>query len=166
MTAGPRRFPVAPLAACVLGLVVCPFAYFAVGALSDLRAPYRYVMVPAFLLASGALLVRYLAKPTEQPGRRLRLLVIEVASWIAIAIFLFIVSGLRLMTGVERVGAACAAFMLASALCLPVVLIRRTALEQRLARLPTAALVTALLAILATSSAAVIAYLTTPPRFI
>jgi hypothetical protein len=122
-------------------------------------------MLPPFLLGGGFLLWRYLSRPPDPPVRRIPLLLIEGASWMAVGAFLFFVSGISLMTAFERVGAVCTAFLVASALCLPLVLRRRTTLERRLHRLPGAVTITLLLAVLATSSVAV-CYLRAPPAFI
>ncbi len=165
-----RRLLTAALAACVLGLALCPLPYIAAGALFRFPPLFSLVMLPPWLLGSGLLLGRYLRKPTEPPPTagtpRAVLFLGEGASWIAIATFAYFLSGFTLMTAAERVGAACTAFLLTSAVCLPLALARRTALEQRLAALPSTAAAVLLLLILAASGAAAVNHLLTPPAFI
>jgi hypothetical protein len=127
---------------------------------------FSVVTLPPFLLACGFLLSRYLSAPPDPPVRRAALLMLEGASWILIGVFLFLVSGINLATPLERAGAACTAFLVASFGCLPVALLRRTSLEQRLGRLPRAAGVTLLLSILVASIALTVVYLKTPAAFI
>jgi hypothetical protein len=161
-----EHLPAAALTACVLGLLSSPIVYVATGALSDLSPVFSFVMLPPFLLAAGFLLSRYLAGSAEPSGRRGVLALLEVAAWLAVAMFLFFVSGVHLMRGLERVGAACAASIGAAIVWLPVAVLRRTALERRLARLSKAAAITALLLFVGAAGAAAIAYLVTPPAFI
>jgi len=156
----------AALAACILGLVLCPFLFIAVGALSGFSDAFSFVMLPPFLLGSGFLLARFLSKPSDRAMRSVLLLAIEGVSWVAVGTFLYFVSGFNLMSGLERSGAACTSFLVASAASLPIVLLRRTALERRLAPLPSAVTVTLLLLILVVSGLATIAYLVAPPAFI
>jgi hypothetical protein len=160
------RFAVAALAACLLGLALCPVGFIAMGALSQFPPLFSAVMLPPFLLGCCFLLWRYLSRPAEPPTRRIALLLAEVPSWIAVAVFLFFVSGFTLLTTFERLGIVSTAFLAASVVCLPVVLLRRTALERRLADLPGALVLAVLLLLLAGASAATVAYLRTPPAFI
>ena len=57
-------------------------------------------------------------------------------------------------------------FLTASLCCLPLVWVRATALEERLARLPQVVIVSALGVVLLLSGMMLVAYLTTPARFI
>lgn len=170
MNMSARRLLIAALAACILGLALCPVPYVAVGALFRFPPLFSLVMVPPWLLGSGWLLWRYLRKPTASPAARTPRAVLvfglEGASWIAIATFAYFISGFTLMTSAERVGAACTAFLLTAAGCLPLALARRTALERRLAALSSTAAALLLLLILAASGAVAAAYLLTPPAFI
>jgi hypothetical protein len=159
-------FAVRVLAACTLGLLVCPFVFLAIGALSHFPAMFSIVMLPTFLVGCGFLLFRYLAKPREAPARRPALVVLESLSWMSVGVFLFFVSGINLPTTFERVGAACTAFLVGSAICFPVVVLRRTALERRLGYLRPAAALAILLLILGGSVVIAVAYLRTPAAFI
>lgn len=172
MNLSARRLLTAALAACVLGLALCPLPYIAVGALFRFPPLFSLVMLPPWLLGSGLLLWRYLRKPTEPPAptagtrRAVLIFALEGASWIAIATFAYFISGFTLMTSAERVGAACTAFLFTGAGCLPLALARRTALERRLAALPSAAAAILLLLLLVATGAAAAAYLLAPPAFI
>jgi hypothetical protein len=166
MRIGIQRLPFVALTACVLGLLVCPLVYVATGALSRFSPAFSFVMLPPFLLGAAFILTRYLAGPAERSGRRVSLLVVEGAGWIAVAAFLFFVSGVNLMRGFERLGAACTMFLAAAVVWLPVVALRRTALERRLTKLPRAPAITVLLLVVGLASAAAIMYLATPPAFI
>ena len=152
--------------ACLLGLVVCPYGFIAVGALSSYPALFSVVMLPPFLLGSGFLLWRYLSRPSPAPGRRRFLLVFEGLSWLAVGVFLFFISNFTLLTDLERFGAVCTDFLAASALFLAVVLLRSTALEQRLGRLPRAVVLIFLILLLVAAVPASVRYLVTPPKFL
>lgn len=171
MNMNARRLLTAALAACVLGLALCPLPYIAVGALLRFHPMFSLVMLPPWLLASGLLLGRYLRKPIEPPptagtSRALLFRGLEGASWIAIATFAYFLSGFTLMTSAERVGAACTAFLLTAAGCLPLSLMRRTDLERRLAALSSTAAAVLLLLLLSVSGVAAVTFLLTPPAFI
>lgn len=160
-----NNFPATALAACMLGLVVCPFLYIATGALFNFPPAFSLLMLPPLLVGSGFLLWRFLSKPTER-AMSILLLVIEGFSWIAIVAFLILTSRFNLLTGFERFGLFCTFFLLASVCCLPLVLMRQTALEQRLTQLPNGVSISALLVILVLSGLAMIAYLLSTPVFI
>lgn len=163
----PRKdnFPATALAACVLGLVICPYLYIAIGALSNFKLAFSLLVLPLFLAGSGFLLWRFLSRPTDRAMNTL-LLVIEGIGWIAVVAFLFLISGINLQIGFERFGASSTLFLLASVCCLPLVLMRKTALEQRLTQLPNGVTISALLVILASSGLTMIAYLLSTPTFI
>ena len=159
------NFPAAALAAFILGLVVCPFVYIAVGAPFTFKPAFSLLMLPPVLVGSGFLLWRFLSKPTEH-ARNIPFLIIEGISWIAIVTFIILTSRFNLLTGLERFGLFCTFFLLASVSCLPLVLMRNTALEQRLRQLPKGVSLSALLIILALSGLAMIGYLLSTPAFI
>jgi hypothetical protein len=160
------RFPAAALAACVLGLVICPFLYIAVGALSGFSPAFSVVMLPPLLLGSGFLLWRFLSKPTDRATISVPLLLMEGLSWVAIVAFLFLVSGFNLLRGLERFGVGSGFFLVGSVGGVLIVLLRRPALEQRLTRLPKGVAIAALVSLLALAGFAAIATLMTPPAFI
>jgi len=164
--AGTGRLPAVALAALVLGLLVCPFLFIAMGALFRFPPLLSLVALPPLLLGSGFLLRRYLARPTEAAARGAALLVVEGLSWAVVGVFLFLVSGINIMTRFERLGTVCTSFLAASAVSLPLVLVRRTALERRLARLPGAVAAVASALILLAAGLVMIAFLRAPPAFI
>jgi hypothetical protein len=153
------------LTACILGLVTCPFPYIAVGALSRFPPAFSVIVLPPFLVGSGFLLWRYLAQPPIAASG-IPLLVAEILSWGAAAVFLFYISGFTLLETVHRVGLASLLFLLTSLLCLPLVIWRETALEARIGRLPRAMSLVALVIVLAAAGIAIAAYFLIPPHLI
>lgn len=153
--------------------MLCPFGYIAIGALSGFDPAFALTALPPLLAASAYLLTRYLSAPREAPTARRSLPVAaiagwlaEAASWLVILGFLTVISGFTLLTRFERLGLSSTFFLAATLLCLPVALLRRTALEQRLSRLPDGAARLAPLAILLGAAALAISYLVRDPRFI
>lgn len=159
------NLPAAGLAACVLGLVLCPFGYVAIGALAGFAPAFAWVTLPPLLLSSGYLLFRFLSPPKENASSSLHRIA-EVSSWIVIVAFIAIVSGFTLQTKFERVGFSLTIFLVTSLLCLPVVLMRKTALQQRLARLPNGVVKSVLIAVVLISAATATAHLLGAPAFI
>jgi drug/metabolite transporter (DMT)-like permease len=153
------------LTACVLGLAVCPVVYIAIGALSRFPPRFSLVMLPPYVLGGGYLLWRYLSRPSE-PRRQLPLALVEAVSWLPVGVLLYFISGFALMTSIERIGAASAAFLVSSGACLPIVLARPASLERRLARLPRPVLVAVTFLVLMASGLAAMFYLKRPARFI
>lgn len=158
-----RRLPVLGLAACVLGLALSPLPFIAVGALSHFAPLFGAVALPAVLAAGGFLLWRYLAAPADRTARARLLAAGEVLSWTVVAAFLLLVTRYNLMGTFERVGAACTAFLVASALSLPVVAARPGALERRLDALPRGGVLAVLLMTILAAALVVALYLRTPP---
>src|SRR5687767_4776981 len=152
------NLPAAGLAACMLGLVLCPFVYVAIGALAGFAPAFSWVALPPLLLSSGYLLYRFLGKPKESSSSRLHLIV-EVLSWILIVSFVAVVSGFTLQTAFERVGLSLTIFLLASLFCLPAAVMRRTALQQRLMRVPNGVVKSVLLVIVSVSLVTATLYL-------
>jgi len=164
VSAGLKRVPAAALAACALSLAICPIGFIATGTLGMYPPAFGYLMVPPFVLGCGYLLVRYLARPGAP--RRLPLLLLELPSWIAVLALLFFLSNYSLVTSFERAGGVCVAFLAALALCLPVALLRRTALEERLGRIPIGVAMAVVLLVIATTAVVAVVHLTTPDRFL
>jgi len=159
------NFTVTGLAACILGLVICPFLYIAIGALFSFSPAFSLLMLPPLLVGSSFLLWRFLSGPTDQATSTM-FIVTEGISWIAIVAFVILISRFKLLTAFERFGLFCTFFMLASICCLPLVLIRETALEQRLTQLPNGLSISALLIILMLSGFVIIIYFLSTPVFI
>ncbi len=160
-----RSFAVVALSACIVGLVVSPFPFVIIGA-SDFRPVFYVVEVLPFVLCSLFLFWRYLSKPADVAIWRIPGFVVESAAWIVIAQFLFLVSRINLLVGAERWGAVAESFLAASAISLPIILKRRTALERRLVAQRKGVVIAALLSILVAAAVAVIVDLVTPTRFI
>ena len=159
------NLPVAGLTACVLGLVLCPFAYVAIGALAAFAPAFSWIALPPLLLSNVYLLYRFLAKPNESSSGRLHLIA-EVLSWIMIAAFVAVVSGFTLQTAFERIGLSLTIFLMASLFCLPAAVMRKTALQQRLMRLPNGVVKSVLLVVVSVSVIIATAYLFGTPAFI
>lgn len=158
-----KRLPAALLSACALGLVLCPFVYLAAGVLSDFSPAFSTVAIPLFVAASAFLLWRFLAKP----GAIARSLVpIEALSWLVVIAFLYFASGINLMRGWQRFGSVCSLFLATSGGCLPIVLLRRTTIETRLARLSRLTSIVALVLIVGGAAIATAIYVGSPPHFI
>jgi hypothetical protein len=161
------------LTACVLGLIVCPLPFVALGARAEFSSSFYILRLPPFVLGAGFLLRRYLARatanPTERPVhppvRRLLPLVLEGVSAVVVIEFLVFVSGINLLVGVERWGAVAGSFLVAAVLWLPAAIGRRTVLEGRLMTLPRIPARTILAFLLAAAGATLIADLSSPPRF-
>ncbi len=163
-SAGPH-LPSAGLAACFLGLVLSPFAYIGIGALGGFAPAFSFLMLPPLLASVGYLLYRFLSRPTrDSPGYLLVL--IEIVSWISITAFLVMVSNFTLLTKFERIGLFSTLFLAATLVSLPTVLMRRTALEERLRRLPNAVTLLLLLAVLLAAVATMTLYLLRAPAFL
>jgi hypothetical protein len=80
--------------------------------------------------------------------------------------FLLFISEMNLMRGVQRWGAVSLMFLTASVVCLPLVWLRHTALEQRLTRLPRIVVLSTLFVVLILSGLMALAYCNAPTRFI
>ncbi|MEZ5584015.1 MAG: hypothetical protein R3F37_15875 [Candidatus Competibacteraceae bacterium] len=158
------HLPSTGLSACVLGLVLCPFAYIAIGALAGFAPALSFLTLPPLIASTGYLLYRFLAKPTGNSSSRL-LLLAEIISWLLIAAFLVVVSNFTLLTGFERIGLFSTLFLVTALVSLPAVLVRRTALEARLRRLPDVVALLLLLVILLMAAATMAVYLLRPPAF-
>lgn len=155
----------AGLSACVLGLVLSPFGYIAIGALNGFAPALSFVALPPLLASVGYLLFRLLSKRGAGSASKWSMLA-ELVSWILIAAFLVVVSGFSLQTGFERIGLFSMLFLVASVVALPVVLMRTTALGERLGSLPHGVAMFLLLAVLLAAVVAMAAYLLRTPVFI
>ncbi|HEY3742274.1 MAG TPA: hypothetical protein VGL53_20630 [Bryobacteraceae bacterium] len=156
----------AALAACVLGVVLSPFAYIAIGALGGFGPALALVSLPPLLAAAGFLLYRFLSKPIVNSAPSGLLMAAEVVSWILIAGFLVVISNFTLQTKFERIGLSCTLFLVTTVISLPVVLMRRTALQARLRRLPNGVAWVLAVAVLAIAVAIVFVYLRRDPQFV
>ena len=163
-------FAVKALTTCVLGLLAAPILFVAIGIATGMLfvsfAPaFFYFVLPVMLACSSFLCWIYLSKPAERKTGFLRLSG-EAASWYVVVWFLVFVSGVNLQVGFERFGSMSVLFLAAWLACLPLVLLRRTALERRLARIPPGLALGVSLGVLATSVISAFVYLVTPQRFV
>jgi hypothetical protein len=160
--------PASALAALVLGLVLCPFIYVAIGALGQFAPALSFVALPPLLISSGYLLFRFLGKPKEPASNsvwligRILSLIGEILSWFVIAAFLVIVSNFTLFTTFERISVLLKFFLLTSLFSLPFVLIRKTMLQQRLMQLPNSVIILLFILVVSISAAIVVVYLLSP----
>jgi len=129
-----RNFLVVGLSACIVGLAICPYLYVVAGALFSFSFLFSLLMLPPLLLSSGFLLWRFLSKPEDQP-MRIKSRILEGVSWIMIAVFVVMISDFKLQTNFEKFGLFCTFFLLTSICCLPLVMMRETALKKRLTQI-------------------------------
>ena len=153
------------LSACILGLALCPFAYIAIGALGGFAPAFSFLALPLLLASSGFLIYRFIWKRTWVRANKL-LLLAEAGSWVLIVTFLGIVSGFTLQTRFERAGLFATLFLSVSLLCLPLVLMRNTALRERLGGLPDQFALPLLLVIILTAAGTMAVYLFQSPAFL
>jgi hypothetical protein len=161
-----QRLPPAVLAAWVMGLVTSPFGFIVTGALSDFSPLFGVVVVLPMLVAVAFLLRRFLARPAATARHRSWVWLLEVASWLLVLFVLYHLSGAMLTTGFARLGIVWTFFLTGTLLWLPVLLLRPTALEARLARRPWAVHLIIVALIMVLSVWVMVTYLTGPPRFI
>ena len=162
-----NRLPASALSAFGLGVVASPLPFILRGALGQFSPAFSLVTLPPFVAAGAFLLWRNLAASAPAPPRHPSLLAMfEVVSWIVVAAFIALLSGINLLTPFERVGAVCVSISITATLFPPIVLLRRTMLERRLARLPAAATTGAALILWLAMASLAIAYLRTPSSFI
>lgn len=160
---GHRHTVSAGLAACVMGLAVSPLVFVAAGVLNGFGPAFAWITMPPLLLSIAFLLYRFLSIAGQSDVARLGL---EAVCWLVIAAFLFLVSGVNLLVRLESAGLCATFFLLSAATCLPLVLIRETALRQRLARIPTRIATSALVFALAVAAGLSLAFLIRPASFV
>jgi hypothetical protein len=152
------------LAACVLGLATAPLLLLLLGGWSEWGGAFGIVASAVVLLACGALVYGYVIRRADAAGRTGGR-VVEAASWVAVIAFLIVGSGINLLVGVERAGVVADSFLLLTLLGLPVVILRRTALEGRLAHLPRPAVRIGAMAALVVAGLIALIDFATPTRF-
>jgi hypothetical protein len=160
-----NRITSALLAACTLGLLLCPFVYLAMGALTAFEPALFAVTLPPLGASIYYLGRRYLR---EEAGKlkKTRHALLEFVSWFVVGGFLLIVSDLGLQTSSERVGLFFCIELPASAACLPFTLRRRMALTERLAHLPAWVAIAALALFAGAAAIAIATYIVLPTQFI
>jgi hypothetical protein len=119
-----------------------------------------------FAIGATILLQRFLRSPSAEAISRNTMPLIELASWVAVGSFLFFISQIHLLRGIERWGAVSMMFLGTSVCAAPLVWLRPTALEQRLGRMPPRVIAAALCILLTLAALLLFSYLTTPARFI
>jgi hypothetical protein len=159
-----RALPALGLASCLAGLIASPYGYIAIGALGYFSPAFSLLTLPPLLLATGFLIWRILSKPLDTRTNG-ALTVIEGIGWMAIVAFLVLISGFSLFTTFERIGLFATIFLLASAISFPLLLLRETALEQRLTKVPRAVSIALLILIVASSGLAMSAFQLIDPAF-
>lgn len=128
------RFIRIGLGAAVLGFVVSPCFYLVLGTLRNVPAGVAVVMLSAVAGAVGLLLRRNLSSPAYRPTRSATLL-----EWIAAAVvigFVAISSQLVIVSNAKRFAFNVTLVTVAWIACLPVLMTRRTILDERISRLP------------------------------
>ena len=159
------------LSACLLGLASSPAYYILLFGYQDLEALLVPGLAPAFLpgvAGSVLLLVRFLSVPQDQEDRRLRWRFWEAIGWLGVVVTLWpFVLGMPLFGDAwHQAGAVSLFVLLAAAVYLPVVLLRNTALERRLRRLPRVVILSCLVVLVGTMGGLVAYSCLVPSRFI
>ena len=128
--------------------------------------PEFYVtLFPILIVCAGFLFWRLLSKPAERL-RRISLLIVLGICWHVVAAALAYVSAANLQVGFEKISFSSVLFLFAWICWLPVLVLRKTILELRLARLPYAVVSAISLIILAASGFASVSYFVIPPKSI
>jgi hypothetical protein len=153
------------LSACVLGLVLCPYVYIAVGGLSGFGPAFTFVSLPLLIPSTGFLLFRFISPPGRRSRARMALL-LEFLCWSVVAAFVAIISGFTLLTTFERIGLTTIFFLIASAGSFPIVHLRATAIRQRMQEVPPPIASAVMLVILTVAGSIGVVYLLAAPRFI
>lgn len=161
-----KRLPAKALTACVLGYVLCPVPFLALAARDELQPLAAVVVAAAYIASAGFLLVRFLSTPHASASYGVFLRILELTSWAAVTAILTFISRMHLLIGIERWGTVSLFFLAGSALSFPFVWARYTAVEQRITRLPQAAILSMLCIVLIVSLVLVALYFTTPTRFL
>ena len=150
------------LTALVLGLALCPFIYVLYSALLlflFLTPGFCLVALPLLLTSSSYLLFRFIGKPKEPSSSGL---IAEILSWFVIAVVTTIIAkSIPIVFGdtFDRIALFSIVFLLASLICFPVVLTRKTALQQRLMKLPNIVITLLSVLIVSVSAAIIVSYL-------
>jgi len=152
------------LAACILGLATSPVPLLLLGGWSEFSGGLR-PLVLLVLLACGFLVFRNAARASEDGRQGLGSRAAETVSWIVVAMFVFVASGINLLIGVERAGVVADSFLLATLVWLPIAIYRRTELERRLTMFAKRVVAGVLLILLATSGLLALVDVATPSRF-
>lgn len=129
------RLPALGLSACLLGFLLTPFLYIAIGALSAFSSVFSVLAIPPFLLSVCFLLNLLLSKPGESGNGSVRLLP-ELLSWLIIMAFIFVISGFTLLNIFERVGLFCLMLIVSNVMALAILIPRHATLTMRMQKIP------------------------------
>ena len=132
------------LAACALGVLGAPVGYLAMGALGGFAAEFSMIALPPLLASMGYAFYRALRRPQNSSAAQATRFGLPgsaglVLSVVVIVAFLLVVSNFTLLRPLERLGLFCGVFLTMSALFLPIVIGRNTAISARIAQLPVLA---------------------------
>ncbi len=158
------RLPSLGLSSYILGIVLCPLAYIAIGALTGFAPAFSFLSLPPLLVSTSYLLFRFLSKPGRGSSNKL-LVTAEIASWILIVAFIILISDFTLLTRFERIGLFSTLFLLTTLVSLPIVLMHQTVLEERLRQLPNTIATLLLLVVLLAEVVITIVYIFRVPAF-
>ncbi|WOI47648.1 hypothetical protein [Acidovorax sp. BLS4] len=129
-------FPVVVLSSVVMGLLLTPMIYVAIGALSGFAMAFAFLSLPSLLACTLILSYRFLARPGVRESSRARFSAVESIAWLLVGSFLFVISDFTLLTLSERVGLFCTLLLIASFLAAPWMALRPCALVVRIAQWP------------------------------
>lgn len=158
------RIPALGLAAGFLGFIVSPVFYVAIGAPLQFPLTLGITLLLTVLVASGYLLVRWLSKPEHATANVFS--APEVLAVLTVLVFTVLAPQAVFVGSSRRVAFSFTVFAAAWLLCLPMPLLRKTALEWRLSKLPVWLTTSVLLALLSTSLTFVYWFLSHPEHLI
>lgn len=130
----------------ILGLLLTPLAYIAIGGLGGFSTEFSLISLPLLAFSILFLLFRFFGKKTPDKSFNLRH-AIEVICWLLIIAFLFFVSNFTLLTAFERIGLFTALFIACAIISIPILAILQSALVKRVEAWPRAWTVAVQLAI-------------------
>lgn len=161
-----HRIPVVVLSSFIIGLLLTPLVYIAIGALGGFSMAFSLLSLPPLLGSMLFLLRRLVASSPAQGTAGRGLMAAEAVCWLLVGFFLLIVSGFTLLTTQERFGLFCVLLLLASVLASPWVLLRPSALVARVAQWPAQLVVAGALAAAVASIMFAVVHGFTPSRFL
>lgn len=160
------KIPAVILSSFIMGLLLTPLGYIAIGALGGFSPAFSVLSLPLVLGSTLFLLFRFLPRIPASEVTRRWLMAIEFASWLLVGLFLIIVSGFTLLTTWERIGLFCVLLSAASVLVTPFMFLRPSALATRVAQWPAPIPLVCSVSFAGLSIVCAVIYLLTPSRFL
>jgi hypothetical protein len=150
------------LSSLIIGLLVSPLGYIAIGALGGFSIAFSILSLPLLTASILFLIFRFIPKAPSIKNHQKWLLGLEGVSWLLVGLFLFFVSGFTLITTWEQIGLFCIIWAAASLLATPFTCLRSSALLTRVMNWPEKFVLACSLIILATLITFISIYILTP----